>query len=586
MNKCYNEKHVPGTGGLAFRQYLLPYLLLVVVHIIVVLKASFPSVLPDEFSFLVTARYLSGFSMLPDLGGQAIRPFGYPLLIAPLYWFFSDPLDVYHAATILNCFTISLLYFPIFFLLNRILKYSFKVSSLTAFATALYPAFIANSMLILSENAFIPLYPLVAVCFWLLCTKRSIFYASLFGLLVPLLYAVHGRAYPVVLIAILFICLLVFLKIVTKLQWLVATVLIAAGYLVVELVNIRLATMGSAINHSVLNLLDKLLTLDGWEKFAIGACGQAWYLTIATYGLFIGGIFFAVNVVWNRGRQTIGGCLYDPTSLTILFILATSLGMFIASILNIAGVAVISPNWIGYIYGRYNEGFLAIFIAFGLLSLYRHSDNPEVKYPGAAFVSIILYTMTLTLFVLHGVEIFANIHDPGSSLLGIGPWFIHGTATSRAFLGILAVTIIWLILWVCTRWNYSAGVIFIIGMFCIGTTYAYGRILGREGYIEKFFNLSSQVRFLGLSSKYISYDMDSSLQYPSGTAFITGLQFLLPEANVTRFYSRRDELPGNPVVISSKNWQAAKGFHMRPFMDAYETDHVIWILEKGSNENR
>jgi hypothetical protein len=51
---------------------------------------------PDETAYLVAARVLAG-GPAADLSNSTMYQGGYPLLLAPVYWFTSNPTTVYHA---------------------------------------------------------------------------------------------------------------------------------------------------------------------------------------------------------------------------------------------------------------------------------------------------------------------------------------------------------------------------------------------------------------------------------------------------------------------------------------------------------
>ena len=71
---------------------LVPYLLLVVVHLLMGLQMKQPTVLADEVGYLGNARYLAGVASMPDLRYCTFYHFGYSLFLVPLFWLFKDPL--------------------------------------------------------------------------------------------------------------------------------------------------------------------------------------------------------------------------------------------------------------------------------------------------------------------------------------------------------------------------------------------------------------------------------------------------------------------------------------------------------------
>ena len=65
---------------------------------------------PDESAYLIAARVLAGGPGV-DFSGSTLYQGGYPLLIAPVYWFTKNPVSVYHAVLAINA-VISALVMP------------------------------------------------------------------------------------------------------------------------------------------------------------------------------------------------------------------------------------------------------------------------------------------------------------------------------------------------------------------------------------------------------------------------------------------------------------------------------------------
>ena len=75
---------------------------------------------PDEEAYLIAARVLAG-GVPANFSYSTLYPAGYPLLIAPVYWFTHNPVTVYRAALGINA-AISAAVLPLAYLVGRRLR--------------------------------------------------------------------------------------------------------------------------------------------------------------------------------------------------------------------------------------------------------------------------------------------------------------------------------------------------------------------------------------------------------------------------------------------------------------------------------
>ena len=57
---------------------------------------------PDESAYLIAARVLAVGGPTVDFSASTLYQGGYPLLLAPIYWFTSDPATIYHSVMMIN----------------------------------------------------------------------------------------------------------------------------------------------------------------------------------------------------------------------------------------------------------------------------------------------------------------------------------------------------------------------------------------------------------------------------------------------------------------------------------------------------
>ena len=124
---------------------------------------SMPLANPDETAYLVTARVIAG-GPGADLSDSTLYQGGYPLLIAPVYWFTSNPPTVYHAVLVINAF-ISALVLPLGYVACRRLGLDRPAAYVVATVTALVPAGFFYSEYAMTDAVF----PVVTLA-WLLTT--------------------------------------------------------------------------------------------------------------------------------------------------------------------------------------------------------------------------------------------------------------------------------------------------------------------------------------------------------------------------------------------------------------------------------
>jgi hypothetical protein len=93
---------------------------------------------PDEEAYLIGARVLTGGAPA-NFSYSTLYPAGYPVLIAPVYWFTHNPVTVYRAALMINA-AISAAVLPLAYLTGRRLQLDRPAAYGVATVTALLPA--------------------------------------------------------------------------------------------------------------------------------------------------------------------------------------------------------------------------------------------------------------------------------------------------------------------------------------------------------------------------------------------------------------------------------------------------------------
>ena len=159
-----------------------------------------PLATPDEAAYLIAARVLAG-GVPANFSYSTLYQAGYPLLIAPVYWFTHNPVTVYRAVLMINA-PISAGVMPLAYLAGRRLRLDRPTAYGVAMVAALLPAALFFSEFAMTDA----IYP-VLVLGWLLTVHSWLTAGSLrgryaaaigSGLLAGYADAVHSRGLVIV----------------------------------------------------------------------------------------------------------------------------------------------------------------------------------------------------------------------------------------------------------------------------------------------------------------------------------------------------------------------------------------------------
>ncbi len=135
----------------------------VLVRLAIGLATPSPWILPDELLYTELARAIADGG-LPAVRGDATLGWGvvYPLLIAPAWALFSDPVAAYHASLVVNAVVMSLAAVPAYLLARLFVPTT--PALLVAAGSVLVPS-MALTATVMTENAA---YPLFLLAVWLM----------------------------------------------------------------------------------------------------------------------------------------------------------------------------------------------------------------------------------------------------------------------------------------------------------------------------------------------------------------------------------------------------------------------------------
>jgi hypothetical protein len=571
--------------------FLLPYLLLVFIHMLSNMQMEQPIIMADEVGYLGNARYLSGVAHLPNMQKSQFYHFGYSLIILPAFWLFTEPISVYRVVLAINALLISTLYFPLVLILESFLEVPKTTARWIAFTVCLYPSLVLYSNFAWSENAFIPFYAVVVAFFGKWLVSRSSGDALLFGLCSGFLYTIHPRALPVLAILAVFLIVLAFLKVVPKLQFLLSTATIGVVFTITRVVNGHLKAVGwrGGGEFSATKLAGRLLPGSDFPLLIERASGQVLYLSLASHGLFLIGLAAVAWLIFKEvTSESLSRVLAKPRTGVPILVWITAAGVFIASctakLYGIHGLGGVRGA--DFIYGRYNEAFSILFIAFALAA-YCRSRIPTRRLIVLA-VGVAVTTLCLTAVVAIEVKDAQRRHDPSVPAEDVRDELLTSDVSAVAVPGVfplvglfgglklyamaLSAMVSFLVIVIALRFSTRGGMILIMVLFASFALYNHHRYVSPAIAAARLrLTFVSQLSRVGPITA-ISYDA----AHHEREVFY-GVQFLMPKTVFHRFDSRRREAPKGEAVISGNKWIQARRLGAR-FVVSSGLDNALWLL--------
>lgn len=268
----------------------LGLILTIVSRLIIRQSAIAPRTPWDEISMLQMGRVIAGYPDVTPLAGSGYYP-GYSFILAPAWWFSSDPATVYQIATFIG-FGLSLLTILPLACIARRLRLGVPQALVAATIVMSLPSRTALADYVLSEEAFFFfLCWTVAAAFWL-WDRPSVLRALGFAALASLTYLMHVRALVVLLVAGIWLVLFLRRQVAAALAGLAG---LGAGYFGVKAV-VKVITepmtlwgfsQGSNFADDLRNVFPSLLVRV--------TTAHLWAQLVATFGLVIIGAIMVIT---------------------------------------------------------------------------------------------------------------------------------------------------------------------------------------------------------------------------------------------------------------------------------------------------
>lgn len=386
-----------------------------------------PAYLTDEIGYLANASFFGGHWV----DGASSYHAGYSIFIAPVFWLFDRPSEVWRGVMVVN----AVLWSGSFFLLHRLLIIWHPTLSLgnkliTLLISMLYPAWLTMSGYVFATSAFVFVFiaSMVTLAQWRQGTVISLVPHSL---LVSYLYWIHPTGIGVILASGLAVGLSAYRTKIYRGWFVHISLMVILVFLyrkgVHDYLSIAMTPEGyTALEHypSIVSMLTKIGSLSFWIACCARVFGQFSYIIIGTFGLVAYGVAASVHQSLKWISQD-GNSAVDLVRSAIAVYLLLSL-IFVMAIGAIMFSAYDTGQIDEWIFGRYIDHLLMPLLAFGVVALIHLTKLGRVTTI-ATITVVLLFTGFLIqlLTVANGWNNLINTPAFWPQYLQISPNFIQ-----------------------------------------------------------------------------------------------------------------------------------------------------------------
>jgi hypothetical protein len=565
---------------------LILFLIVVVSRILLAMPMYQPLIVADEIGYLGNARYIAGTAPLPDLRGCAFYHFGYSLLLLPAFWFFADPLHAYKAVLVINALLSGATFIVLYRLLNDIAGYSASNSRVAAFVTTCYPALLFFPNLAMAENVFFPAFLSLLIFAGRLVVTRSWTVVFVFGTLAGFLYTIHARGLPITLLAVLFLILLAKMRVLEcQKSFTGATVALTVVGLSLA-VNHQLKLNGwGGHDGNTMPIPGTFTILEYLKSLLCESAGQLLYLLLATYGLFLIGVWEVIisfKTAYSDGIRTV---LADKKYASYMF-----LGGAVAATLCISIYFMGRPLFVAgrgdiYFYGRYNEVIAIPIIALALARVLETSAEWRATFRGLGVIIVIVLCMAAIVIVGRGWQQMQSLQVMSLNILGLAPYVnVLGDFNIAVvcFIGVIISAIIALL----RHWNCLRAIMILALLFAVAGGVNYATILisdqryrQNEMQMIKVLEQNCNTSNIGYDFSYFNPVIFYSYQYR--LPHITFIPFISDQLQISRYFEpfarQWSTVPNVRYLISGRNWQDQFCAKSTVVMSEESIDNSLWF---------
>jgi hypothetical protein len=395
---------------------------------------SVPLANPDESAYLIAGRVLAG-GPATDFSYSTLYQGGYPLLIAPVYWFTSNAVAVYHSVLVINA-AISALLMPLAYVTGRRLGLVRPAAYAVALVTALLPAGLFYAEYVMTDAIYpvLVLGWLLAVHSWLTARSARGQYLAAAGsaLLAGYSYAVHSRGTVMVLTYVVLAALVFWRRLAPRRTVVAAAVVLVASCGAGWLLNRYLSSVmyPEGTRDLTAQMASTLHSVDGAINVFEMAAGQFWRLVLDSWGLAGIGLIASLTVIVRRRFRT---------DLRIMAGLCAAVTLITAVTAPAALPVDQSQTWAS---GRYLDGMIVTYFVVGAVVLLRSQPRFILACAGATAVLTGLTAVIVSVYAGQSIPTgtFPGGFNFGEPAVLAQNWSSANVFTSTAVgLGLLAV---------------------------------------------------------------------------------------------------------------------------------------------------
>lgn len=412
---------------------------------------SQPYMHADEMGYWSHAATLVGYDWSNVLQVTQIPwySYGYSLILAILMFFLKETQFVYIGAVLVNALLIILSYCKLISILNKLNATNNKViNTMISFVVMLYPSFYFQSRIAWSE---ILLYTVVLCVFdnvlkYFQDSKTSNLVIATVSL--AIMYVIHNRTIAIV-IAFSVVLMMFAYKKDRKHLLIYAVVLVlllglyefGKDWLVAKEFG-DIGVSGNSIG-STLSRLFSMPLKESIPEFFRTYLGQMWYLYLGSLSTFFWGLWFCVKMFVCKYKEK------ATENYFYIFLVLLFLGQSLVSALFMTNGIDFSKEVVRIdpvMYGRYNESFIAIFMALGLVYLLQERVSKQNIIVGSVLFACFYGSHMIILDV---VEKAGRITINAAAVVAtymctmIGPYIIFENFIYIVLFVLVLVGIIW-----------------------------------------------------------------------------------------------------------------------------------------------
>lgn len=405
-----------------------------------------PHIFDDELGYLAHAASFAGLDWHEVMRHSNWYSYGWSLVLAPLFFLFSDMTVIYRCVNVINALLIA----AVFLMQRRLLRGWFKTADgflVTAVSACVcfYPSVLIHACIAWSETWVLFIFTAVTLLLQQILQEAKVSRVVLFGALLNYLYICHNRMLPVLITGVIIFAILFFKKKINGklLAIFIATfVVFAVAFRIFNRVAISITWKGEApTGNSAGAVFERLwpLSVKVVLNFLGVLCCQSFNMCISSFGIVPVGLFYMFRRIVQkaRARSIQDAAMEIWFTLSFCGVLAVS-AMFMGMRQDISRLRIDN-----IFYGRYVEPLTIIMIGYGLLRML--SDKEEAT--GRSYMPAYMFTVAVCALAARctvksvAEPLFHRINAPGLSpyVNGFFPDFVF----AAAFFGILGFYAIW-----------------------------------------------------------------------------------------------------------------------------------------------